>query len=72
MPLFDMKCPKCGKTWEALVVKQADNILLMCSECFVLGEQQISTGTDFKMGPGFAARNNYGLKKFDDGGGKST
>ena len=72
MPLFDMKCPKCGHEWEALVVKHTDNFLRMCGKCLALGEQQVSKGTDFRMGPGFAARNNYGLKKFDDGGGQST
>lgn len=66
MPLFEMKCPRCGNGWEALVVRSDDQDQLICKRCGAAGEKQISSGVDWKI-CGFAARNGYGLKKFDDG-----
>ena len=66
MPAFDMECPRCKHTWEALIIKTTDGHLKMCPKCATPGEQQVSTKVDWTIW-GFSARNNYGLKKFDDG-----
>lgn len=69
MPIFDMECPRCKKTWEALIVKEtADNVNLMCEDCCVPGKKQIAgkgSRPAIKI-LGYAARNGYGLKKFTD------
>jgi len=70
MPLFDMKCPQvpCGHKWEVLIVNTGDDRYFICPKCGQQGEKEISRGTDFIMKAGFAARNSYGLRRFDDGG----
>ena len=62
-----MECPRCKKTWEALIVKEtADNYNLMCPDCSIPGTKLIGHNKpNFKIF-GFTAKNSYGLKKFTD------
>lgn len=72
MPIYDITCLICGHQWEARIYKTSDEESeLTCHECGEMAgdDSKDVTGTSFRMGPGFAARNGYGLKKFDDGKG---
>ena len=71
MPIYDLECPRCGHEWEAKIYKKSDERYeTICHSCGMFldpkKDQKIGKSS-FRMGPGFAARNSYGLKKFDDG-----
>ena len=67
MPLFDMECPRCTKTWEALIVNEtADNHALMCEDCSIMGTKLIGNNKPAFKIFGYSAKNGYGLKKFAD------
>lgn len=66
MPLFDMECPRCKETWEALVVNsERDGIQYHCPKCTHPGVKQVSKNVVWNIW-GYSERNSYGLKKFKD------
>lgn len=74
MPIYDNKCPKCGHEWEARIYKSLDWLSEnTCHKCGLIIPLEASAacrlpskGVGYKIS-GYAARNSYGLKKFDDG-----
>ncbi|MHC4644006.1 MAG: FmdB family zinc ribbon protein [Planctomycetota bacterium] len=67
MPVFDYQCENCGHEWEQVVFHEATDEDRTCPKCkHVAGKQLISGRPEWTM-YGFAARNGYGLKPFDDG-----
>ena len=69
MPIFQKECPQCGHEWEALILKPDDKTIEnICHKCgFLMKEHEnVPAASSYRI-KGYAARNSYGLKKFNDG-----
>jgi putative FmdB family regulatory protein len=67
VPLYEYRCPKCGKTFEK-IQKFSDRPRAKCPECGVFAERQISAPAIRFKGTGWYVTDYAGKGKPGDGG----
>ncbi len=49
MPIYDFKCAKCKKEFEAMISKDDDGSGLECPECGKTGPEKLLSAVQFKV-----------------------